>query len=304
MHGGAQRQHDVGHIFADAGFLRHFHVGGNGRHGGAGAKGHRCRAKQLGEHQLCAALTAAEPGIEGEEDEQVGKAHDVIDDKRAAVILYQLRAVHRYQIGKEAEETDGSVVGDDLHCFHDAVGDVLQQLGGPGLGTTGHLDAEAKQDGRHDQGQNGPAAQQFTEVRLGKEVDDHIAEAQHFADLALHNGILAVHQRDKTADDVGQHTGDSGSDQEGRYGDAHDLAGPLDTFHVGDGGGDGAEHHGHHHAEHQIDEQRAQEFDLSAEARRQPAYETAGHNAAQHAQDKPVIFQKFLHVSPPQSLTR
>ena len=288
----------------DSGALGDLHVGGNGRHGGAGAKGHCRRAEQLGEHQLCAALAAAEPGVEGEEDEHVGKAHDVIDDERAAIILYQLRTVYRHQIGKEAEETDGSVVGDDLHRFHDAVGDVLQQLGGPGLGTAGHLDAEAKQDSRHDQGQNGPAAQQLGKVGLGKEIDDHIAEAQRLADLALHNGILAVHQRDQTADDVSQHTGDGGGDQEGRYGDAHDLAGPLDAFHVGDGGGDGAEYHRHHHAEHQIDEQRAQEFDLSAEARRQPTHKAAGHDAGQHTQDKPIIFQKFLHVSPPQSLTR
>ena len=295
VHGGAQRQHDVADVLADAGFLRHLHVGGDGSHAGAGAEGHRRRAEQLGEHQLCAALAAAEPGIEGEEDEHVGKAHDIVNNERAAVVLHQLRPVGGHQVGEEAEEADGRIEGDELHGLHDAARDILQKLCGLCLRAAVHLDAEAEQHRRHDQGQDGAAAQQLREVGLRKEVHDHVAEAQRLADLALHDGIAAVHQGNDAADDVHQHTGDSGGNKERGDGHAHDLTGALHALHVGDGGGDGAEHHGHHHAEHHVDEQRAQEFDLAAEARRERAHQAAAHDAGEHTQNEPVVFQEFLH---------
>ena len=106
-----------------------------------------------------------------------------------------------------------------------AVGDILQELRRLGLGTAIHLDTEAEQHRRHDQGQNGPAAQQLRKVRLRKEIDDHIAEAQCFADLALHNGVMSIYQREDAADDIHQYTGNGGGDEERGDGHAHDLAG-------------------------------------------------------------------------------
>ena len=295
MHGSAQGQHDIRHVLADAGLLRYLHIGGNGSHAGAGAEGHRRRAEQLGEHDLGAAFAAAEPGIDGEEDKHIGKAHHIVDDKRTAVIADERRAVGSHQAGKEAEEADGRVVGDQLYGLHNAVGDILQELRRLGLGTAIHLDTEAEQHRRHDQGQNGPAAQQLHEVRLRKEIDDHIAEAQRFADLALHNGVMSIYQREDAADDIHQYTGNGGGDEERGDGHAHDLAGALHALHIGDGGGNGAEHHRHHHAEHHIDEQRTQKLDLAAETGRKRAYQAACHDAGKHTQNKPVVLQKFFH---------
>ena len=299
MHGGAHGQHDVRHVLADARLLRHLHIGGDGGHRRAGAEGHRRRAEQLGEHDLRAALAAAEPGIEGEEHEHISKAHNIVNNEGTAVILHQLRAVGGHQIGEEPEKADGCVVGDELHGLHDAARDVLQQPRRLCLRAAVHLDAEAEQHRRHDQRQDGAATQQLREVRLGKEVHDHVAEAQRLADLTLHDGVVSVHQREDAADDIHQHTGDGGGSEKRDDGHAHDLTRPLHALHVGDGGGNGAEYHGHHHAEHHIDEQRAQEFDLAAKGRGERAHQTAGHNAGEHTQDKPVVLQEFLHSSPP-----
>ena len=295
VHGGAQGQDDVADILADARLLRHLHVGGDGGHAGASAEGHRRRAEQLGEHDLRAARAAAEPGIQREEDEHIGEAHNIIDDKGAAVVADKGRAVGGHQAGEEAEEADGRVVGDQLDGLHDAVGDVLQELGRLGLRAAVHLNAEAEQHRRHDQGQDGPAAEQLRKVGLGKEVDDHVAEAQGLADLTLHDGVAAVHQGKDAADNIHQHAGDGGGDQKGGDGHTHDLAGTLHALHVGDGRGDGAEHHRHDHAEHHVDEQCAQKFDLAAEARGERAHQAAGHDACEHTQDKPVVLQEILH---------
>ena len=254
MHGGAHGQHDVRDVLADTGLLRDFHVRRDGRNRRAGTERHRCRAKQLGEHDLCAALAAAELSVDREEDEHVHEAHDVVDDERAAVVRDELRAVGGDQIGKEAEEADGGVVGDELYGLHDAARDILEQLRGLRLGAAVHLDAEAEQYRRDDQRQDGLAAQQLHKVRLGKEVDDHVAEAQRIADLALRDGVVPIHEREDAADDVHQDTGDGRSDQERCDGHTHDLAGAFDALHIGDGGGNGAEHHRHDHAEHHVDE--------------------------------------------------
>lgn len=93
VHGGTHGQDNVGDILGNAGLIRDLHVGRDSRNGRARAKGNGCRTEQLGEHDLRAALTAAELGVDGEEDEHVGKAHDVVDDERAAVIRDQLRTV-------------------------------------------------------------------------------------------------------------------------------------------------------------------------------------------------------------------
>ena len=110
-----------------------------------------------------------------------------------------VRAIGGHQAGEEAEEADGRIVGDQLYGLHNAVGDILQELRRLGLGTAIHLDTEAEQHRRHDQGQNSPAAQQLRKVRLRKEIDDHIAEAQCFADLALHDGVVSIYQREDAA---------------------------------------------------------------------------------------------------------
>ncbi len=301
MHGSAHGQHDVRHVLADAGLLRHLHVGGDSGHAGAGTEGHRCRTEQLGEHQLGAAFSAAEPGVDGEEDKHIGKAHHIVDDKCAAVIADERRAVGGHQAGEEAEKADRCVVGNEFHGLHNAARDILQELRCLCLRTAVHLDTEAEQHRRHDQGQNGPAAQQLRKVRLRKEVHDHIAEAQRLTDLALHDGVAAVHQRENAADNVHQHAGDGGGDKERGDSHAHDLAGALHTLHIGDGGGDGAEHHGHHHAEHHVDKQRTEEFDLAAERRRKCAYQAARYDSGEHTQDKPVVLQKFFHSDLPLS---
>ena len=294
MHGGTHGQDNVGDILGNAGLIRDLHVGRDGRNGRARAKGNGCRTEQLGEHDLRAALTAAELGVDGEEDEHVGKAHDVVDDERAAVIRDQLRTVGGDQIGKKAEEADGGVVGDELHGLHDAARDVLKELRGLGFRTAVHLDAEAEDDRRNDQRQDGLAAQQFREVRLGKEVHDHVAEAQCVADLALCDGVVSIHEREDAADDIHQDAGDGSSDEERGDGHAHDLAGALDALHVGDGGGDGAEHHRHDHAEHHVDEQRAEEFDLAAEIWGKSAHQTAGHDAGDHEDQESVSLKERL----------
>ena len=294
MHGGAHGQYDVRDILADAGLIGNFHVRRDGRNGRAGTERHRRRAEQLGEHDLCAALAAAELGVDREEDEHVHEAHDVVDDERATVVRDKFRTVGGDQIGKEAEETDGRIVGNELHGLHDAARDILEQLRGLRLGAAVHLNAEAEQHRRDDQRQDGLAAQQLHEVRLGKEVDDHVAEAQRIADLAFRDGVVTIHEREDAADDVHDDTSDSGSDQERCDGHTHDLAGAFHALHIGDGGGDGAEHHRHDHAEHHIDEQRAQEFDLAAEGRGERAHQTAGHDAGDHEDQESVSLEERL----------
>ena len=289
MHGGAHGQYDVGDLLGNAGLLGHLHVGGDGRHAGAGAEGHRRRPEQVAEHDAGRALTAAEAGIDGEEHEHVHKAQDVVQDQGPAVVADELGAVGGHQAGEEAEEADGSIVGDDLDGLHDAVGHIGQELCGLGLGAAGHLDAEAEKHRRHDQGQNGPAAPQLGEVGLGEEVDEHVGQAQGIADLALHDLIGVADHGDDPGDHIHDDRGKSGGDEEGRNGDAHDLAGALDALHVGDGRCDGAEYHGHHNAEHQVDEHGAQGLEAGGVGP-QDAHDAAGYNTCQHAQQKSVAF--------------
>ena len=174
---------DVGDVLGDTGLLGDFHVGRDRRDGRAGAERHGSRPEQLGEHGLRRALAAAEAGVDRGGDEHVDEAQDVIDRERAAVVADEVGAVVGDQIREEAEEADGRVVGDDLEGLHDAVGDVVEQLRGLGLRAASHLHAEAEENGRHDERQNGPAAEQLGEVRLREEVDDHVGHAQRAADL-------------------------------------------------------------------------------------------------------------------------
>ena len=295
VHGGAQGQDDVGDILADAGLLGGLHVGGDGGDGGAGAEGNGSGLEEVLEHDLHSALAAAEAGVDGEEGEHVGEAQDIVDDQGAGVVADQLGAVVSNQVGEEAEEADGGVVGDDLDHIHNAAGHILQQLGGHGLLAAGHLDAEAEEDGEDDQGQDGPAGPQLHEVGLGEEVDDHVGQAQRLADLTLGDGVLALNQGEDAADHIHDDGGDACGGAEGGHGGAHDLAGLLHGLHVGDGGADGAEDHRHDHAEHQVGEDGAEPCQAAGLLGEQPAEDAAGGDTGQHAGDKAIVFQEIFH---------
>ena len=100
------------------------------------------------------------------------------------------------QVGKETEEADGRVVGDNFERLHDAVRDVLEQLRRSGLRAARHLHAEAEEHRRHDQRQDGPAAEQLRKVGLREEVDDHVGHAERTADLPFDHRVFARNRRD------------------------------------------------------------------------------------------------------------
>ncbi len=77
------------------------------------------------------------------------------------------------------------------------------------------------------------------------------------------------------------HGGDGAGDHKGDDGGAHDLTGSLAALHIGNGTGDGSKHQGHHDAEHQVDEHLAQEGDIVAAGRAEPAQQGTGYHAAQ-----------------------
>ena len=300
---------DVRDILADAGFFRGFHVGGDGGNGGTGAEGNGCGFEQVLEHDLSAAPAAAKTGVNGEEGEHVHEAQHVVDDQGAAVVANQLRTVGGNQGSEETEKADGRIVGNDLDHIHDAAGHIGQQLGGHGFLATGHLDAEAAENGEDDQGQNCPAAPQFGEVRLGEEVDDHIRKAKGGTHFALGHLILALDQGEDPGDDVHDQRGDTGGDTEGNHSNTHDLAGLFHGVHVGNGGGDGAEYHGDHDTEHQIDEYGTQRFQNGGtgvndhitrlDHGEDGTGDAAGNDTGEHHDDEAVVFQKLFHRKSP-----
>ena len=296
MHGSAQGQDDVADFGVDAGFLSSFHVGGDGSDGGAGAEGHGSGLKQVLPHDLGAALAAAEAGIDGEEHKHVDEAQGVVNDQGAAVVADQLRAVGGDQVGEEAEEADGGIVGDDLDSLEDAAGDVLQQLGSHGLGAAVHLHAEAADHSEHDHGQDGTAAQQLHEVRLGEEVDDHIAQADDLGDVCLRGSIVAGDHGEHPHNGVHDHSGDTGGDAEGSQSHTHDLTSPLCTGHIGNGRSNGAEHHGHHRAEHQVGEDRAEGFQCRRGLGEHQSHNAAACHADKHAQQESVVLEELFHT--------
>ncbi len=246
-------------------------------------------------HDLGRPLAAAEPGVNGEENKHVGKAQDVVDDQGLAVIADEIRAIGGDQVGEEAQKADGGVVGNDLHCLQDAAGHVLQELGSHGIGTALHLHAEAHDYRENDQRQDGPAAEQLHKVGLGKEVDDHVADAQNLAGVRRRGLIAAGDHRQHPHDDVHNDGGNARSDHEGSQGHAHDLTGSLGTGHIGNGGGNGGEHHGNHRAEHQVREDGAQRLQGRRRLGEQQTDQTAGDNAHQHAQQKTVVLEELFH---------
>ena len=291
MHRCAHRQDDVAHVAGDAGVVGRFHVGRDGRNGGAGAESRHSRGEQVLEHDLGRARAAAEAGVYRGGDKHIYKAHDVVDDKRAAVIADEGGAVACDEVCEEAEEADRRIVGDDLDGLHDAVGDVLKQLRGLGRGAAGHLYAEAEDYRRDDQGQDSSAAEQLREVGLGEEVDYHISHAECRADLALSDDVSALNEREYTHDYVHQHCRDSCRDGKDRDRDAENLARALRAAHVRDGGGDGAEHHRHHDAEHHVYEHRAQRL-KSGRSRPYRADDAAGDDADEHGDYEPIALEE------------
>ena len=78
--------------------------------------------------------------------------------------------------GEEAEEADGRIVGDELDDLHQHIGYVREELRRHGLGAAAHLHAEAEEDARDDERQDGFAAPKLGEVGLGEEVDDEVRD--------------------------------------------------------------------------------------------------------------------------------
>ena len=112
VHGGAQRNHDLADILGDTGGLRLFHVGGDGGHGGAGAQGSDGRFGDVPEHFLDRSLAAAEPGEQGEGHKNINEAEGIVHHQSPGIVRSDLGAVGGHQVGEEAEEGDGGVVGD------------------------------------------------------------------------------------------------------------------------------------------------------------------------------------------------
>ena len=111
------------------------------------------------------ALAAAEPCEQGESGEDIDEAQGIVDQHGAAVARGNIGAVGSDQIGKDGEESDGSVVGDDLDEFHHHVRQAGEPLTHDGVRyRRSGLYGEAEQDGEYDQGQHGAAAQQTHEV--------------------------------------------------------------------------------------------------------------------------------------------
>ena len=129
-------------------------------------------------HGLHAALAAAEASIDREEDEHVCKAQNVVDDKRAAVVSDEVGTVSSNKIGKEAEEADGCIIGDDLHDIHENGREVIKEFCYHALLAAGHLNAEAEEGRGNDERKDSLAAPQLAEVGLGEEVYDHVGHAQ------------------------------------------------------------------------------------------------------------------------------
>ena len=259
MHGGPQGQHHVRHVLADAGVRGLLHVGGNRRHGRAGAQRHHGGFRDVPEHDADGALAAAEPGEEGPGGEDIDKAQGIVHRQGPGVVLRNLGAVGSHQVGEEAEEGDGGIVGDDLHEFQHHAGQVVQEPPHGSLLAAVEVHGKAEEQGEHNQRQHGPAGQEAAEITGGEEVHNHVRQGgvlPHLLRSQVRPG--GGHRREDHHQHIHDDGGDGPGDHEGPHGDAHDLPRPLPALHVRHGAGDGGEDHGDHHAEHQVDEHGAQ----------------------------------------------
>ena len=291
MHRCAERQYDVRYFLGNSGFLRDFHVGGDCCDAGTGAEGDCRRAEQLGKHQFCRAFSTAELCVDREEDKHVDEAEHIVDDESTSVITDELGTVACNEISEEAKEADGSIVGDDLDDLHQAAIEILKKLCGLCLGSAVELDAEAKQDSRNDQRQDGTTAEKLREIGFGKEVDDHVCDAESFPNLALRCGIVTDNQRNASCDDIHDHRGDCCGHAERDDGRSHDLAGAACTLHICYCRRDGNEYHRNDDAEHHVDENGSDGLQCCG-TRPDRTDNATCHDTDDHADQEAIVFQK------------
>ena len=208
-------------------------------------------------HDLCAALAAAEAGVDREEDEHVCKAQRIVDDKRAAVVADEIGTVGGNKVREEAEEADGGVVGDDLDHVHENSGQIIEELCNHTVLAAGHLNAEAEEDSGYDERQDSLTAPQLAEVGLGKEIDDHVGYAQGRADLSLNDGVVTGNDGEEANDDVHDDRRYCGGGKKGSDGDAHYPSRTSCAGHICDSRCYRAENHGNDDAEHEVYENRS-----------------------------------------------
>ncbi len=297
VHGGTHGYDHVADFLGYAAVLRGLHVRGYGGNRGTCAEGHRSGTENVLEHDFQALFAAAKVGIYGEENYAVGKTHEVIDEKSAAVVADKVRAICGHQICKEAEETDGCIIGDYLHHVHYAVIKVIEKLCHHGVRAAGHLNAEAEKYGENYERQHGSAGKKLIEVGLCEEVDYHIRKAKGLPYLALSYGIAAFDQGEYTHYYVHEYGGYGGGDKECKQRYTHYFAGALGAFHVCNSGSNGAKDHGYHNAEHEVYEYCAQRFKAGG-LRPYPTCDAAANDGNHHADYEPVVFQKAFHLAP------
>ena len=244
------------------------------------------------EHDAHGTLAAAEAGVEREDQEHVREGDHIVEDDGPGVAGDEVGAVGGDEGGEEAEEADGGVVADDLDDLHEDAVELLQQLRGLGLRPAAKLHAEAEEDARNDELQDGTAAPEIGEVGLGEEADDHLSGAHRLGGARLKGGLAGV-DGDEADQNIHDHRGNDGGAYKGDNRSAHQLAGAFHALHVGNGGGDGDEHHRHHHAEHHVDEQRAERLENTGVGP-DKTDDNAQHNANDHGAEEPVVLQEIV----------
>ena len=296
MHGCAQRHHHLADVLADARLLSHFHIGGDGGNGGAGAQRDNGGTGNVTEHGLNSTLAAAEPCEQGEGGKDVDEAQGIVHHQRAAVALDDLSTVGSNQIGEDGEESDGGIVGDDLHELHHDLAEGGEPLGNGALGTLCCVGGKAEQQREHDERQHGLTAQQTHEVAGGKEVDDQLGNGGVLAHLLGVEGGPCFQHR---GEDLHQHKHDESGDQTGDHestdGRTQNLTGTLAALHGGHRACDGSKHQRYHHAEHHVDEHSTEGLDGMTEIGGKPAYDAAQHHRTQHNGQETIVLQnRFL----------
>ena len=251
-------------------------------------------------HDAHALLSAAEVGIERKRDERVDKAERIVDEHRAAICCGDLCTIGRDERGKEAEERDGRVVGDERDDLQKAVRHVLQDFCRQAVRAAAQIDAKADEDGEDDERQHRAAGQQRREILDREEVDEQLCDARLFIDRArrrvrprLEDRGIEAHRKEH--DDCG----DKARDDEDQKRRAHDLPRALRAFHAGDGATQRAEHERHDDAEHQVNEDRAERGE-TRRPRPQRAQHASEYDGEQHRAQKAVGAEKGTrHRIPP-----
>ena len=296
VHGCAQRNDHLADVLADARLLSHFHIGGDGGNGGAGTQRDDSGAGNVTEHGLHSTLAAAEPGKQGEGGEDVDEAQGIVHHHGAAVALHHLRAVAGNKIGEDGEESDGRIVGDDLHELQHDLAEGGEPLGNGALGTLSSVGGKAEQQREDDERQHGLTAQQTHEVAGGEEVDDQIRDGgilAHLLGVELRPGLQ--HGREDLHQHEHNESGDEARHHEGGDGTAQNLTCALAALHAGHGAGDGGKDQRHHHAEHHVDKHGTKGLDLGAHLGEEPADDTAQNHRAQHDRQETIVLQnRFL----------